>query len=562
MRWGFEFAVFFPFWWLSICSGSGVLELSKFSGCTWTNPESVCRDAENTGIALGGKLATCTQLQPYCNYPGGWDVIIQGACPVSCNACPDSSFAKGPRQLHSAPAEWEAVISDSNSTVSTVVMLPAAGNEEGCNQHDSAWFEGKIALLARGAKSCSFGMKAWNAQQAGASAVLLYDNNGANTIALVAITTSSPRPSIPTWLISLADGTDMVTKIGAGEDCYVTCSWGALDVWFDQPDGFSKVNDSLVVSNSGDDSLIWEVQVELRLFENTPDQFYTASLVSPAPEWATSGVSSTDLPGLSRSTVVDNGASLLSLPFSFPLYLTYYDEVHVSSNGLLIFDDGYSPGTDAVGELGTDDDVDALIAPFWYDLICDEACAVSYSEVAASSETGGAQAVVIRYDNLTFSEGKVSFDSWLYSDGRISVVYQQFTPTANYSGVKVGVESPSATRYLALDASSAMPFNVSNPFMVSFTPWFRPSSGPPQTVPVGGSVTFEFQTDPLVGLMAWLMVRPFTAERVPMQRRFVRLGPKLGVHSLGWWPPHWYMPLQRHCLPLRFLPRHSGHPLC
>lgn len=205
-----------------------------YNGCLWLNPATVCRDASNTGVLLSNHMATCEQLQPYCHYQGaGWAPTIQAACPVSCRVCPTSSNATGARQLLSVPAEWDDARQVAEA-VNTTAALPQSNNLEGCSEHPTDAFLGKVALLHRGAKQCDFAEKVRHAEKAGAVAVLIYDSHGSTTLSLLRLPPGDQRPGIPAWLVSLQDGMDITDKIKAGEDCHVSCNWEHAKAQADQ----------------------------------------------------------------------------------------------------------------------------------------------------------------------------------------------------------------------------------------------------------------------------------------------------------------------------------------
>ena len=84
---------------------------------------------------------------------------------------------------------------------------------------------GKVALIARG--TCSFHQKALRAQQAGAKAVVLYNNApGAITPSL----TGEPPITIPVVMIDQADGQAITQRLSAGP---VTMTW--TDQWLTRP---------------------------------------------------------------------------------------------------------------------------------------------------------------------------------------------------------------------------------------------------------------------------------------------------------------------------------------
>lgn len=80
---------------------------------------------------------------------------------------------------------------------------------------------GKIALIRRG--TCGFYVKAYNAQQAGAAAVVLYNNTtGFLTPSVAPNPTGAPAVTIPVVAITAADGALVDTRLQAGP---VTLTW-------------------------------------------------------------------------------------------------------------------------------------------------------------------------------------------------------------------------------------------------------------------------------------------------------------------------------------------------
>jgi hypothetical protein len=108
---------------------------------------------------------------------------------------------------------------------------------DGCGSNAPApgSLSGKIALIRRGsapapAPTCSFYLKAFNAQQAGAIAVVLYNNVAGRVNPTVA---GDPAVTIPVVAITQADGIEMSNRIGAG---------GATMTWTDQSEFFDNTD--------------------------------------------------------------------------------------------------------------------------------------------------------------------------------------------------------------------------------------------------------------------------------------------------------------------------------
>lgn len=80
-------------------------------------------------------------------------------------------------------------------------------------------FEGRIAFIQRGA--CAFTDKVLNAQAAGASAVVVFNNVGGDPIVMGG---SGAGITIPGMMISLTDGSDLHARISGGQTVNVTLS--------------------------------------------------------------------------------------------------------------------------------------------------------------------------------------------------------------------------------------------------------------------------------------------------------------------------------------------------
>jgi Zn-dependent M28 family amino/carboxypeptidase len=103
------------------------------------------------------------------------------------------------------------------TAVDLVVPAPGAanGNTSGCESADFAGFSaGTIALVQRG--TCPFRQKADNAEAAGASAVIVFNEGQAGRTAAVAGTLSSPGVTIPVVGTTFAIGDDLRNNVTNG----------------------------------------------------------------------------------------------------------------------------------------------------------------------------------------------------------------------------------------------------------------------------------------------------------------------------------------------------------
>lgn len=92
---------------------------------------------------------------------------------------------------------------------------PDYGNllaEEGCNPSPANAYAGKIAVLRR--NTCEFGMKAYNAQQAGAVAVIVINRD--NAVVGMGGGAMGPQVTIPVVMISTLDGANLISAIQNG----------------------------------------------------------------------------------------------------------------------------------------------------------------------------------------------------------------------------------------------------------------------------------------------------------------------------------------------------------
>jgi Zn-dependent M28 family amino/carboxypeptidase len=100
------------------------------------------------------------------------------------------------------------------------VVVPIGSNlpntsTSGCEASDFAGFTaGNIALIQRG--TCSFLQKATNAQNAGASGVILFNEGQANRTGVIDATLGQPGFHIPVIGVNYATGADLVTRSRSG----------------------------------------------------------------------------------------------------------------------------------------------------------------------------------------------------------------------------------------------------------------------------------------------------------------------------------------------------------
>lgn len=132
---------------------------------------------------------------------------------------------------------------------------PAPGSTSGCEATDFAGFvRGNIALVQRG--TCTFGQKAQNAQNAGASAVIVFNEGQPGRTAAFGGTLGAPGFTIPVVSTSFATGSDLadpagtVARVSASTESAVRTT---TNVFAETPNG---ATDSVLMVGAHLDSVI------------------------------------------------------------------------------------------------------------------------------------------------------------------------------------------------------------------------------------------------------------------------------------------------------------------
>lgn len=94
--------------------------------------------------------------------------------------------------------------------VSPDFKIDDMSGSDGCTAYPTATFDNAIALISRG--SCAFSIKALNAQDAGAVAIVISDNRPEDLFAPNLVTAAI---TVPTWLTTQADGQAIDTYVSA-----------------------------------------------------------------------------------------------------------------------------------------------------------------------------------------------------------------------------------------------------------------------------------------------------------------------------------------------------------
>src|SRR5690554_7240890 len=134
-------------------------------------------------------------------------VIFSGVSPAAIQGNYNLSYATGWGNANFPDLEDPA-----NSVQEELVMY--ADDNEACDPAtNGADLTGKIAILYRG--NCEFGVKAYNAQQAGAIAAVVI-NNQSGALANMGGGVQGPNVTIPVVMISDIDGATIVNEMANG----------------------------------------------------------------------------------------------------------------------------------------------------------------------------------------------------------------------------------------------------------------------------------------------------------------------------------------------------------
>jgi hypothetical protein len=137
----------------------------------------------------------------------------------------------------------------------------------------------------------------------------------------------------------------------------------------------------------------------------------------------------------------DNAVSQVSLPFAFPFYGQAYRSAWVDTNGVVSFDNpgGSFPGPG--GAIPAPVNPNALVAPFWDDLVVD----ASSSVLTGTTGTGPSQRYLIEWRNVhrkASTTERLSFEVLLAPDGTIAFNYTGLDNDAEKgANAVVGIES-------------------------------------------------------------------------------------------------------------------------
>jgi len=206
--------------------GVKILNMSIGSSFQWPQyptAQAASRLVEKKGIVVVASAGNSGTSGLYASgAPGLGPKVISvasydnvGLHALSFNVSPDNQ----PFGYYQATAAPTAPTSGTFPLTRTGTATSAA---DACAALPAGSLSGKIALIRRG--TCSFNVKAINAQNAGAAGVILYNNvAGIQTVTVV----GPPQVTIPTVSVSAADGVALNNRIAAGA---VSLTWTANEI--------------------------------------------------------------------------------------------------------------------------------------------------------------------------------------------------------------------------------------------------------------------------------------------------------------------------------------------
>ncbi|WP_329108699.1 carboxypeptidase regulatory-like domain-containing protein [Micromonospora sp. NBC_01699] len=152
----------------------------------------------------------------------------------------------------------------------------------------------------------------------------------------------------------------------------------------------------------------------------------------------------------------DNAVTEIGLPFAFPFYGQAYRSAWVDTNGLLSFTDpgGSHPYTG--GLLPTPAEPNAVVAPFWDDLVVDGSASVR----TATTGSGTNERFVVEWRNVhrkASTAQRVSFEVILAPDGTVTTNYDGLDGAVEQgSQAAVGIEAPAGADGLRYSTTEAV----------------------------------------------------------------------------------------------------------
>lgn len=170
---------------------------------------------------------------------------------------------------------------------------------------------------------------------------------------------------------------------------------------------------------------------------------YVATPQAGVPYPALSQASPVPLQGIASAPANDVGRATLPLPFPFPFYNTTFSSVTVNANGFVTLSPISDPAAsfDTNTLIPTSAEPNALVAPFWDDLVGDR----TNSLVQWQTLTGGyGQGFAIEWRNWNrkATNHDLTFQVRLWENGMIEFFYGAMTGSGIAPTATIGIEAP------------------------------------------------------------------------------------------------------------------------
>lgn len=155
----------------------------------------------------------------------------------------------------------------------------------------------------------------------------------------------------------------------------------------------------------------------------------------------------------------DDEVTTVELPFAFPFYGGAYRDAWVDTNGVLSFTDPGSSHPYTGGQLPATAEPNAMVAPFWDDLVVDASASVQ----TATTGTGDGQRFIVEWRNVHRkgdTSQRLSFEAVLAPDGTVTTNYDQLDNDAERgANAVVGIEAPAG--------EDGLPYSMSEPALAT-----------------------------------------------------------------------------------------------
>jgi hypothetical protein len=163
--------------------------------------------------------------------------------------------------------------------------------------------------------------------------------------------------------------------------------------------------------------------------------------------------------GTKLSLTGDDAVATVEMPFAFPYYGQAYRSAWVDTNGVLSFDDPAGSHPDNGSSLPAPIEPNALVAPFWDDLVVDASASVQTSTTGVE----GDRDFVVQWRNVyrkADSGQRLSFEVVLAETGEVTFNYAELdTDAERGAAATVGIEAP--------DGADGLPYSVDAPALAS-----------------------------------------------------------------------------------------------